>query len=117
MTTIYELVQKSKANYEHVNIKEIDGGIQVRRKKLKDNDVLPYVKTLLEIALKDIIELNEVEGIEKKYSQDELLDIFLTPQSGYIGVSCTNRDRLARIISILQEAIAIMNYIAGYEIV
>lgn len=113
-----DLFKKSMQGIEYITIKEIDGGIQVRRKKLNDSMVIPYTQTLLRKALKDIAELKSIPKEEKEerlYSIDELVQEMKKESSDFVLTPCTPRDRVARIVSLIQESFAILAYIYGKE--
>lgn len=103
-----ELLTKARSGAEFVPISPAIGGIKIRRKVVKYNDLVEYIRKLVYEAVKDL-DLVEKE-IPKGNTIDELVESLLTPHSGYLGKSYTNRDQLAYSISKLQEAIAILEY-------
>ena len=119
METPKSLARKSLQGLEFVPIKELeDGRIQIYRKKLREDEVLLYVRILLENALKDIIELQYTQKdvtLEKNYTVDELIQVFKQDSSDFVLTACTNRDRIAKIISTLQCALALVKYVVGDE--
>ena len=121
MYTPNEMGKKALSGVPFVPIKEVNGGIKVYRKTLKDSQVLPHVHNLLMDALRRVHDLQEQEGRQVIGTNlpptiaDALLAI--KQESALFTTSSTNDyHRITRIIERLTEALAILRYIAGDEI-
>ena len=113
--------RKALSGVPFVPIVEVEGGIKVYKKTLKDSQVLPYVHKLLMDALKRVYDLQKQEDMKvigtnlPTTVEDALLAI--KQESALFTTSSTNDfHRVSRIIERLTEALAIIKYIAGDEI-
>ena len=113
--------KKALSGVPFVPIKEVNGGIKVYRKTLKDDEVLPHVQALLLDALKRVHDLQKQE--EQKVVGTNLpatiADALLAikQESALFTTSSTNDyHRITRIIERLTEALAILQYVVGDEI-
>ena len=112
---------KALSGVPFVPIKEIDGGIKVYKKTLKDSEVLPHVQALLMDALKRVHDLQEQEG-QKVLGNNlpatvsEALLAIKQESALFVTSSTNDYHRVTRIIERLTEALAILKYIAGDEI-
>lgn len=110
--TVEELIKKSMAGIEFITITPIEGGIKIRRKKLKYDDIIPYAKMLIDSGIREIFTINHIENtIDEELEKMDTIDKYLYSHSGYIGKSCTLRDVDAKSISLIQEGLALLNYI------
>lgn len=119
-TTPMEIGRKALQGIEYVPIKDTGKGLQVRRKRLQDDEVLPYIHHLFALAWRDLQELQEVQGLPAlPPAQDfeTLVSTFKSGHSDIVQVPCDEEDRAARIISLVQEGFAILAYIMGEEVV
>ena len=119
-TTPVEIGRKALQGIEYVPIKDTGKGLQVRRKHLQDDEVLPYVHRLFAKAWRDLQELQQVQGLPTlppAKDFDTLVSTFKSGHSDIVQVPCDEEDRAARIISLVQEGFAILAYIMGEEIV
>lgn len=113
--------KKALSGVPFVPIVETEYGLKVYRKTLKDEEVLPYVQTLLMDALKRVHDLQEQEGqkVVGTNLPNTVADALLAikQESALFTTSSTNDfHRVSRIIERLTEALAIIRYIAGDEI-
>lgn len=120
VTTLNELVAKSLAGIDYIDIAEIEGGIKVRRRKLSNDLVMNHVYWLMEQALRDVVELQYEQNynmdFEKPKTVNEYIQFLKKGKSDFVLESCVENDRIARIISLIQEALAIIRYVVGdYE--
>lgn len=118
-TTPIEIGRKALQGIEFVPIKDTGKGLQVRRKRLQDDEVLPYIHHLFALAWRDLQELQKVQGLPAlPPAQDfeTLVSAFKSGHSDIVQVPCDEEDRAARIISLVQEGFAILAYIMGPEI-
>lgn len=119
-TTPVEIGRKALQGIEFVPIKDTGKGLQVRRKRLQDDEVLPYVHRLFAKAWQDLQELQQVQGLPTlppAKDFDTLVSAFKSGHSDIVQVPCDEEDRAARIISLVQEGFAILAYIMGEEVV
>jgi len=119
-TTPSEIGWKSLQGIEFVPIKDTGAGLQVRRKRLKDAEVLPYVHRLFARAWHDLQELQEEQGLPAlppAKDFDTLVSFFKTGTSDVVQTPCDMEDRMSRIISLVQEGFAILAYIMGEDVV
>jgi hypothetical protein len=117
-TTPAEIGRKSLQGIEDVPIIEIEGGIKVFRKRLKDSEVLPHVHRLFAKAWSDLQELQEVQGLPvlpPAKDFDTLVSAFKSGHSDVVQVPCDMEDRTARIISLVKEGFAILAFILGED--
>jgi len=117
-TTPAEIGRKSLQGIEDVPIIEIEGGIKVFRKRLKDSEVLPHVHHLFALAWRDLQELQEVQGLPvlpPAKDFNALVSAFKSSHSDVVQVPCDMEDRTARIISLVKEGFAILAYILGED--
>ena len=117
-TTPAEIDRKSLQGIEDVTIIEIEGGIKVFRKRLKDSEVLPHVHRLFAKAWSDLQELQEVQGLPilpPAKDFDSLVSAFKSGHSDVVQVPCDMEDRTARIISLVKEGFAILAYVLGED--
>jgi hypothetical protein len=117
-TTPAEIGWKSLQGIEYVPIKDTGKGLQVRRKRLEDAQVLPYVHRLFSKAWSDLQELQQVQGLPvlpPAKDFDTLVSAFKSGHSDVVQVPCDEEDRMARIISLVQEGFAILAYIIGED--
>lgn len=117
-TTPSEIGWKSLQGIEFVPIKDTGNGLQVRRKRLQDSEVLPHVHRLFALAWKDLQELQQVQGLPALPPSKDfntLVSYFKTGTSDVVQVPCDEEDRMARIISLVQEGFAILAYILGED--
>lgn len=115
-TTPAEIGWKSLQGIEFVPIKDDGQGLKVRRKHLQDSEVLPYVHRLFAKAWSDLQELQEVQGLpvlSPAQDFETLVSAFKSGTSDIVQVPCDMEDRMARIISLVQEGFAILAYIMG----
>lgn len=115
-TTPAEIGWKSLQGIEYVPIKDTGKGLQVRRKRLQDAEVLPYVHRLFAKAWSDLQELQEEQGLPAlppAKDFDTLVSFFKTGTSDVVQTPCDMEDRMARIISLVQEGFAILAYVLG----
>ena len=121
ITTPQEIGWKSLQGIEFITIKDTGEGIVVRgRKKLKDSEVLPHVHRLFNKAWRDLQELQEVQGLPvlpPAKDFNSLVNYFKSGSSDTVQVPCDMEDRMARIISLVQEGFAILAYIMGEDVV
>ena len=120
VTTPAEIGWKSLQGIEYVPIKDDGQGLKVRRKHLQDAEVLPYVHHLFAKAWNDLMELQEVQGLPvlpPAKDFDNLVSYFKSGSSDVVQVPCDMEDRMARIISLVQEGFAILAYIMGEDVV
>ena len=119
ITTPAEIGWKSLQGIEFVTIKDTGEGIVIRgRKKLKDSEVLPHVHRLFNKAWRDLQELQEVQGLPilpPAKDFNSLVSAFKSGSSDVVQVPCDMEDRMARIISLVQEGFAILAYIMGED--
>ena len=121
MYTPNEMGKKALAGVPYVPIVEVDGGIKVYKKTLKDSEVLPHVQTLLMDALKRVHDLQEQEG-QKVLGNNlpatvsEALLAIKQESALFVTSSTNDYHRVTRIIERLTEALAIMQYVVGEEI-
>lgn len=119
-TTPVEIGRKALQGIEYVPIKDTGKGLQVRRKRLQDDEVLPYVHRLFAKAWQDLQELQQVQGLPTlppAKDFETLVSAFKSGHSDVVQVPCDEEDRAARIISLVQEGFAILAYIMGEDIV
>ena len=119
VTTPAEIGWKSLQGIEFVPIKDEGQGLKVRRKHLQDSEVLPYVHHLFAKAWNDLMELQEVQGLPvlpPAQDFETLVSAFKSGHSDVVQVPCDEEDRMARIISLVQEGFAILAYIMGEDI-
>lgn len=117
-TTPAEIGWKSLQGIEFVPIKDDGHGLKVRRKRLQDAEVMPYVHHLFAKAWSDLQELQEVQGLPAlppAQDFDTLVSAFKSGHSDVVQVPCDMEDRMARIISLVQEGFAILSYILGED--
>lgn len=118
-TTPAEIGFKSLQGIEYVPIKDTGEGIVIRgRKRLKDAEVIPYVHRLFTLAWRDLQELQEEQGLPAlppAKDFDTLVSFFKTGTSDVVQTPCDMEDRMARIISLVQEGFAILAYIMGED--
>lgn len=117
-TTPAEIGWKSLQGIEYIPIKDTGKGLQVRRKRLQDDEVLPYVHRLFAKAWTDLMELQKVQGLPTlppAQDFDTLVSAFKSGHSDVVQVPCDEEDRMARIISLVQEGFAILSYIMGED--
>lgn len=117
-TTPAEIGWKSLQGIEYVPIKDEGQGLKVRRKHLQDAEVLPYVHHLFAKAWNDLMELQEVQGLPvlpPAQDFETLVSAFKSGHSDVVQVPCDEEDRMARIISLVQEGFAILAYIMGED--
>ena len=117
-TTPAEIGWKSLQGIEYIPIKDTGKGLQVRRKRLQDAEVLPYVHRLFALAWKDLQELQQVQGLPAlppAKDFDTLVSFFKSGSSDIVQTPCDEEDRMARIISLVQEGFAILAYILGED--
>lgn len=117
-TTPAEIGFKSLQGIEFVPIKDTGNGLQVRRKRLQDAEVLPHVHRLFALAWHDLQELQEEQGLPAlPPAQDfeSLVSFFKSGSSDVVQTPCDMEDRMARIISLVQEGFAILAYIMGED--
>lgn len=117
-TTPAEIGWKSLQGIEFVPIKDDGQGLKVRRKHLQDAEVLPYVHHLFAKAWNDLMELQEVQGLSvlpPTQDFETLVSAFKSGHSDVVQVPCDEEDRIARIISLVQEGFAILAYIMGED--
>lgn len=117
-TTPSEIGWKSLQGIEFVPIKDDGQGLKVRRKHLQDSEVLPYVHRLFARAWQDLMELQEEQGLPALPPSKDfntLVSYFKTGTSDVVQVPCDEEDRMARIISLVQEGFAILAYILGED--
>lgn len=117
-TTPAEIGWKSLQGIEYVPIKDEGQGLKVRRKHLQDAEVLPYVHHLFAKAWSDLMELQEVQGLPTlppAKDFETLVSAFKSGHSDVVQVPCDEEDRMARIISLVQEGFAILAYIMGED--
>ena len=115
-TTPAEIGRKSLQGIDDVPIIEIEGGIKVFRKRLKDSEVLPHVHRLFAKAWNDLQELQQVQGLPvlpPAKDFDTLVTAFKSGHSDTVQVPCDMEDRTARIISLVKEGFAILAYVLG----
>lgn len=121
ITTPAEIGWKSLQGIEYVPIKDTGEEIVIRgRKKLKDSEVLPHVHRLFSKAWSDLQELQQVQGLPvlpPAKDFDSLVSYFKSGSSDVVQVPCDMEDRMARIISLVQEGFAILAYIMGEDVV
>lgn len=113
--------RKALSGVPFVPIKEVEGGIKVYRKTLKDDEVLPHVQALLMDALKRVYDLQKQEGVKVigtnlPTTVEESLLAIKQESALFCTSSCNDFHRVSRIIERLTEALAILKYIAGDEI-
>ena len=110
--TVEELIRKSMAGIEFITITPIEGGIKIRRKKLMYDEIRIYAKMLIDKGIKDLFDINHLENtIDDELKELDTIDKYLYNHSGYLGKSYTLRDFDARSISLVQEGLALLNYI------
>lgn len=117
-TTPSEIGWKSLQGIEFVPIKDEGQGLKVRRKHLQDSEVLPYVHHLFAKAWSDLMELQEEQGLPvlpPAQDFETLVSAFKSGHSDVVQVPCDEEDRMARIISLVQEGFAILAYIMGKD--
>ena len=117
-TTPAEIGFKSLQGIEFVPIKDTGNGLQVRRKRLQDVEVLPHVHKLFAKAWRDLQELQEEQGLPAlppAKDFDTLVSFFKSGSSDVVQTPCDMEDRMARIISLVQEGFAILSYILGED--
>jgi hypothetical protein len=113
-TTPNELGRKALQGVEFVPIKRIENGIQVYKKKIDNCLIYNHCMWLMEKAMQDMLELQfnqRYEEHEKPKNMDEYIQFFKKDKSDFVLIPCTDSDRIARIISLLQECLAIMLFI------
>lgn len=118
ITTANELGRKALQGIKLVDVYPCEGGLKLRGRRIAEKNVMLKIQFLLKQAIKDLMEMQgieQAEKVEKEYTINEMVDIFLNPHSGYIGTPCTDRDRKATIIAYLQDALALVRYIVGEE--
>lgn len=120
VTTPAEIGWKSLQGIEYIPIKDTGKGIVIRgRKRLQDDEVLPYVHHLFALAWRDLQELQQVQGLPTlppAKDFDTLVSFFKSGSSDIIQTPCDMEDRMSRIISLVQEGFAILAYIMGEDI-
>jgi len=118
VTTPAEIGWKSLQGIEYVPIKDDGHGLKIRRKHLQDSEVLPYVHSLFARAWRDLMELQEEQGLPvlpPAQDFETLVSAFKSGHSDIVQVPCDEEDRMARIISLVQEGFAILAYIMGED--
>lgn len=117
-TTPAEIGRKSLQGIDDIPIIEIEGGIKVFRKRLKDSEVFPHIHRLFALAWRDLQELQEVQGLPTLPPAKDfntLVSAFKSGHSEVVQVPCDEEDRTARIISLVKEGFAILAYILGED--
>lgn len=108
-----DLHKKALASSIYIDIIPTEKGVKVFRKKIDHDLIDSHIKWLIEKALSDLYE--EEIALETEIKPFDLVERFLKPHSGYVGSACVLRDRQARIISLLGEAYALLQYQMGEE--
>lgn len=119
MVTAYEIGRRAHAGVRYVNVIDCGDGVRIHRRYIKDKEVLEYARDLLERALYELVQANEIADRKKiqpyEMSVEELARQFFHETTGE-GSACNDFDRYARIVEKVQEALALLNFIYGEDV-
>lgn len=119
MVTAYEIGRRAHAGVRYVEVKDCGDGVRIHRRFLKDGEVIGHARNLLERALYELVQANEIADMKKiqpyEMSVEELARQFFHETTGE-GSACNDFDRYARIVEKVQEALALLNFIYGEDV-
>lgn len=120
MVTAYEIGRRAHAGVRYVEVKDCGDGVRIHRRFIKDRDVIGHARDLLERALYELVQANEIASSKKipqtcEMSVEELARQFFHETTGE-GSACNDFDRYARIVEKVQEALALLNFIYGEDV-
>ena len=120
MASVRDLIRKSMQGVEYIDIVDYGTYIKIRnRKKINNNLVMNHVNWLLEKAMEDIKELQYEQNYREVFEPknvDEFIQYFKKDKSDFVLAPCTDNDRIARIVSLIQEALAVIKFVMGNEV-
>lgn len=120
MITPYQIGRRAHAGVRYVNVIDCGDGVRIHRRFLKDGEVIGHARDLLERALYELVQANEIADAKKipqvcSMSVEELARQFFHETTGE-GSACNDFDRYARIVEKVQEALALLNFIYGEDV-